>query len=561
MPTGRRLEYVSALGSSDWNPAPINTLAFSPDGRHLAGAGSGSAHLWDTDTRSALLHTPGSAIQWLDADRLLLLSVNRRKGGEIDAKLAIVPVDGDPTTIYEGPPLRLLTKEASDLVVLHGVGLARASTGGLETLFDLGLEGRVEWASTSEDGQQAAFIHRSGKGRRLYTCDVATGEVRLERRSPPGEHLAYARENLLTVSRTSVSWLEPDGRRSREVQLDQAGLLVAPYGDEVVVLGIGVLWIIGQDAQAIPLPGKHPNALCCRSEDGVVAFSDKRLGVHLVSPGTASIVVPKAAGHTGPVNAVSTCEAGVLSGSNDRRLITWTPESIEQTLSLDHPITAICRSAAGTHIGQKDGALLEYDFDWSLVSEHQRHRTRITGICMVGENSIASAGMDGRIVISERGNEEPAKDLQGDYTGYLNLAFTSEGLLIGGREGGWDIWTLGGELRERIPAKGMWGACSLATLDGWTILSDSSNFIRGFKGTQTWERELETSEIRSLAAADGGVLLAGTVKGSVYLLDIETGETLDKIWLKQGSINSLSASDGHVYAATEHGSVCELRMI
>jgi WD40 repeat protein len=540
---------------------PVNSVAFSPDGRTLAsGSADGSARLWDLATHKQL----GPA---LDADTLPVSSVAFSPDGPTLA----VGSDNDTVFLWDlathtllRSPLRA-SAYTSVAFSLDGRTLATGRDNGRVRLWDLAtnrplgprLPGRfsasVDSVAFSPDGRMLAA--GSGDGRvRLW--DLATNR-------PLGPPLP----GRFSASVDSVAF-SPDGR-----------MLAAGSGD-----GRVRLW---DPAAHRPLgPALTASAASVNSvafsHDGRTLASGSGDGtVELWDPATHSPLGPALTASAASVNSVAFSPDGrtLASGSGDGTVELWDVATAEQRGS---PLTVITNSHVSSLALSPDGRTLALGTDlgtdlstvqlWDVATHTQLGLPLtsntwpvtfpVSSLALSPDGRTLALGTDlGTVQLWDVATHtQLGSSLTGGPLLLGSVAFSHDGrtLAAGGGDGTVQLWDVA--THRRLGAAlhaGVWVDSVALSADGRTLA------VGGADGTvRLWDVATHTRlglrltsntwPVDSLAfSPDGRTLASGSGNGTVQLWDVATHTQLGlPLTSNTGPVNSLAFSpDGRTLAS------------
>lgn len=267
------------------------------------------------------------------------------------------------------------------------------------------------------------------------------------------------------------------------------------------------------------------------------------------APGTVRVF----SGHTGPVASVAFSPNGqlALSGSTDHSLILWniaTGETVHRFAGHTGLVTGAAFSPDGKTIVSVsvDQQLIVWDAqDGAIRDQFQENSSGLTSLAL---------SPDGRVAV------------YGAENGDLLVREIESGRLLhqfGSRDGGHR-----GAVRDiAISADGHRlltnGAGSLILWDISTMLNTSISTGHDTDEAKTrhlWQFEPEDTGVHGVAfSPDGQTILLAQSDGYINLLDVETGESVQQVLTRGGSLSVVAVNDdGHLAVLGHYGGTLSL---
>jgi WD40 repeat protein len=536
---------------------PGGSAVFSPDGRWLAGTGSGGARVWDVARGEEAAHLPGPSPQ----------AVLFHPGGKglltaAEADLLFWPLahQADPggDVLLVGPPRPRLRLPRTG-------GVTLCTDAGGDAFFVVnrqGIGGEV-WHGTWDGGgvtgplvrddppDLVAALRRRRGGGRAGVAAAHPGLVSAAA-SPDGRRLATA-----APGGPVKVW---DVRTGQPVKELAAGTEVAfsPDGGELVVSAGGeYLFYDTTSWQARRYPGAAPQGAAAFSGDGrLVALAHGPGGVKLLDAGDLRELATLTAGNPGVVVRLALSPDGGWLAVSTRDEVThlWDLTAVRRALAplgLDWDAQPYAPAAAGKP------ALVRVDT--GEVRGFTGHDGQVRCLAVTPDGRLALAGADDGVVrLWDLASGREAGRLEGHKSWVRGLAVSADGnrVLTGG-EDGLRLWDLDArkELRQfQGPVQGIaWVALApdgrralSAGQDGmvrlWDV--DAVKELRQFQG--------HGGPVLSVAfAPDGKQALSGSTDKTVRLWDVESGKEVRRFQGHSDAVWSVAfAPDGrHVFAA------------
>jgi WD40 repeat protein len=426
-PDGKRLATASHDGTckiwdpDDWkevrtlpgNGTLFSSVAWSPDGRLLAGGGDGQVIVWNADTYEVLHNlkdTAGSGLLAFTPDgRTLLTAAHVRPKGERHAFTRWDVMTGTPQTSCElplrgGPSFGLLSRDGRTVFVGEGqpadarVRAYDAQTG--QERFPLrGHAGAVQSVAVSPDGRTLAT---ASADRTVRLWDLAGWQPREP--SSPFRTLGSHTSDVCSVA------FSPDGK------------LLASGGTD----GLLVLWDTASRRKVDDLTGHSPawSSLTFSPDGGTVAAGGQDGTVNRWDAATGQPKEPWR-WHAGEVRPVAYSRDGRLlaSGGKDGRLLVLDAATGRRRHAFrgSAPVTHLAFSPDGQTLASADEAPMATLHLWDLGRGKERaltgHTDRILGLAFhPGARKVATASSDDTVRLWDAtppGKEERLIDFRG----------------------------------------------------------------------------------------------------------------------------------------------------
>ncbi len=252
---------------------------------------------------------------------------------------------------------------------------------------------------------------------------------------------------------------------------------------------------------------------------------------------TGTVAAQDLRGHGGPVRALASDGARLVSGGLDTRVILWDVDVPGQVVR-GHvgAVTAVLPLTDGFASGGQDGAVILWGAGPEPVAERAAHDAPVSALAML-DGRLASAGWDGRIVL---GDGTTIAAHQGQVTG---LVATTEGFASTGTDLALRWWQ-----DARLVAVQEFEAVPAAL-----VSEGDSVIVAGADGTITrvaptgvvLTRYLSDRPLPVVALARGaGLVVAASVSGEVWVLDGATLDTRALIEAGQGAVWAVAVRDG-----------------
>ncbi|MCJ0869315.1 helix-turn-helix domain-containing protein [Streptomyces sp. AP-93] len=529
--------FLARLGG---HGGPVNAVAFAPDGRLLATAGS-----------------DGKVLLRRVADR---------------STVAAFTAPGRVRTVAFSP---------------DGRTLAAGSTDGPVRLWSVGAGGRpVSVLPASTAGARAVAFAPDGR-----TLAIATAEGTIQLRDPAGEHgeravltghtarvntLAYAPDGRSLVSAgadgTVRLW---DTRRAEPAAVleghtgEVLGAAFAPDGRTVATGGVDRtvrLWDVGGRRAAATLAGHSDDVnSVAYTPDGTTVISGGGDGTTRLWDVRGARLTATLAGHTDYVLAVSVDPAGsvLATAAFDQSVVLW---DLRGPVLTARPFTEVWHSAYSP-----DGKLLATaDADhtvlvWDVAGRRVQatfagHAETVFSVAFAPDGrTLASAGADGTVRLWDTAGRAPLATLTGHTGTVFSVAFAPDGrtLASAGADGSVRLW----DTATRSPLAILTGHTDFAndvvfSPDGRTLASAGDDLT-----VRLWDvagrRPLaalsgHAGAVRAVAfGADGRTLASSGNDGTVRLWDAEQRRVTAVLTGHTGSARGIAFSpDGRTLASS-----------
>jgi WD40 repeat protein len=439
--TGRQRAALVLSGAKSW----ISVVAFSPDGQAIAAAADHTVEVWDLSSGKISRASAGASVLAFSSKNLLAA------GGEGLVRIR-----------YDSPLTR-------------SFGLGKT-----EGAFAFSPDGTVLFGAVKDGLVQAWDCFKEEQIASWRAHDDAVHSLAVSPLSPKGKVLASG-----GADGTIKLW---DGKTDRP--------LATLAGHEEPVLSLAFS------------PGGM--TLASGGADQTVRLWDFRTGRQRAV----------LAGHPGPVVAVAFSPDGkaLVSGSVDGTIKLWAPQDRPERASLATHRAAVLSLAFGPVLASGDAGGTIKLSDGKTRAEVAAHRGAVRCLAFSADGkTLASGGADGAVKLwdSPAGKERAA--LPGHRGGVTALAFSPAGdvLASGGADGTLTLTRQPGTARRSTALTGHIGA------------------------------------VRSLAfSPDGAVLASGGADGSIVLWDAGTGKPRGTVEAHRGAVRGLAFShDGKTLAS------------
>ncbi len=534
-------------------PGGINCLAFSPNGPQIASGGfDGNLRLWDATTGQSLLFVEGHK----GSVRSLAFSPNGQQivRGSSDGTLRLWDAAAGKSLLvfkgHKGEVLSLAFSPDGQQIASSGrdgtLRLWDAATGHSLRVFE-GHQGGVLSLAFSPDGQQ---ITSSGRDGTLRLWDAATGQSLrvLEGQQGGVNCLAFSPDGLQIASggtdRTLRLWDAATGQSLRvfEGHKDEVrSLAFSPDGQQIVSVGT----------------------------EGTLRLWDTAVGqpVRVIE------------GQKGRIWSLAFSPDGqhIASGGRDGKLRLWdtaTGQCLRVFESHKDWVWSLAFSPSGQQIatGSINGMLRLWDAatGQSLrVFEGHKDWVRCVAFSPDGQQ-IASGGDEGTLHLWGAAIGNSLRVFEGHKDWVLSLAFSPDGqqIVSGGSDGSLRLWDAATGQSLRIFEGHQDGVNCLAfSPDGKHVASGGNDgtlrLWDAASGQSLRVLEGHQSLVRSLAFSPNGLQIAsGGFDGTLRLWDATTGQSLRVFECHQSWVNGVAFSpDGQQIASSGHDGTLRLWQI
>ena len=430
----------------------VNSVAFSPDGKHLATASDDqTAKVWDAESGKELLTLRGhsdvvnSVVFSPDGKRLATASDDQTaKVWDAESGKELLTLRGHSGLVIGvafSPDGKHLATASED----HRAKVWDAESG--KELLTLWLHfGRVNSVAFSPDGKrlatgssdQTAKVCDAVSGKELLTLRGHQGRVNGVAFSPDGKRLATASDDqtakmwdaasgkeLLTLRGHSDAVdslaFSPDGKRLITASWDQTAKVWDPASGKELLTLHGHSGIV--NSVAFSPDGKR---LATASSDQTTKVWDAEIGVEFVT----------VRGHSGDVNSVAFSPDGkhLATASSDQTAKVWDAESSKELLTLrghSGRVNSVAFSPDGKHLGtaSSDQTTKVWDAESGKELLTLRGHSGLVGSVAFSPDGkrLATASSDQTAKVWDAGSGKELLTLRGHSGIVLDVAFSPEG--------------------------------------------------------------------------------------------------------------------------------------
>ena len=559
---GFEWSYLSRLCQSEartleGHAGPVTSVAFSPDGQHLASASDdNTVKIWDSATGKELFSLQGHAGPVTsvtfspDGQRLASGSADKTvkiwdsaTGKEL---FSLQGHAGPVTSVAFSPDGQRLASASEDNTVKIWDSATR------KELFSLqGHAGPVTSVAFSPDGQRLASgsadktvkIWDGATGKELFSLEGHSDEVLSVAFSPDGQRLASGGEDntvkiwdsatgteLLSLGESS-NWVRsvafsPDGQRVAAASFD--------WSVKTWDSGTGrLLSVLKGHAEGVSSVAFSPDGqrLISGSEDKTVKIWDSATGTELFSPDS----------HADEVTSVAFSPDGqyLASGSEDKTVKIWDSASGKELFSLKGhagPVTSVAFSPDGQRLasGSEDKTVKVWDSTTGKeLFSLKGHASAVTSVAFspVGQR-LASGSEDKTVKIWDSATGKELFSLEGHAGPVTSVAFSPDGqrLASGSEDKIVKIWN-NATRKELFSLKGHTsGVTSVAfSPDGRRLASGSDDktvkIWDSVTGKELFRLKGHWDQVKSVSfSPDGQRLVSGGI--TVKIWDSATGKEL-----------------------------------
>ena len=333
----------------------------------------------------------------------------------------------------------------------------------------------------------------------------------------------------------------------------------------------GVLRVASTDSGAIVSQRAMDDALanaCAFLQDGRVLLSCNDGNLMLFDPEDTSLIGIH--GHTGNVTtlAVSDLGAVALTGASDGTLRKWSVYSLESTTllaDLDENVRGLAHHPSATTLAMATNAgdlTLIDSLSGEVTSVLRGHDEYVPAVAFNNSGRwLASGSGDRTVRLWDATRGEIFTVFEGHTKWISDLAFSPEGRYLASSSGDrtlrvWDIETE--ECIAVLEGHDAWANCLAWNPSGTRVVSGAGdgrlNVWDPFDGTLLDCLELSERGIQDVAfGADDHHVYAGSLDGSVFVVDLRTGERRVLEKHRQGVTAVAVAPDGARLASADSG--------